>query len=249
MFGLLILAAFLGLFGQKFEVASIRPQAPDDHTFFVRPPNRGQFTANGTVAKLLVMLAYDVQESQLAGGPSWFATEKWDIQAKSENDQHDVNETRLMLQQLLADRFGLRLHRSTEQRPVYVLTVNKGGPKFKASEATRTDLQASRNSISLRGGTIDRLTAVLATALGRPVVDRTGLVGSYDISVQWDEAPVRDGGFPGTADSPSTPATSVGDDRGSIFTAISDQLGLRLEAQRAPVDVIVIDDIKRPSAN
>jgi len=250
MISLLILAALFGLFGQKFEVASIRPQAPDDHTFFVRPPNRGQFTANGAVAKLVVMLAYDVQESQLTGGPGWFATEKWDIQAKSENDQHDVNETRLMLQQLLADRFGLRLHRSTEQRPVYVLTVNKGGPKFKASEATRMDLQAGRNSIFLRGGTIDRLTAVLATALGRPVVDRTRLMGSYDISVQWDDAPVRNGGLPGTGDSPSTPAaTSVENDRGSIFTAISDQLGLRLEAQRAPVDVLVIDDIKRPSAN
>jgi uncharacterized protein (TIGR03435 family) len=250
MIRLLILASFFGLFGQKFEVASIRPQAPDDHTFFVRPPNRGQFTANGTVAKLLVMLAYDVQESQLTGGPAWFATEKWDIQAKSENDQHDVNETRLMLQQLLADRFGLRLHRSTEQRPVYVLTVNKGGPKFKASEATRMDLQVGRNSIFLRGGTIDRLTAVLSTALGRPVVDRTGLMGNYDITVQWDDAPVRDGGLPGTADSPSTPAAaSAENDRGSIFSAISDQLGLRLEAQRGPVDVLVIDDIKRPSPN
>src|SRR5215475_14745599 len=102
MFRLLILATFFGLFGQKFEVASIRPQAPDDHRFFVRPPNRGQFTANGTVAKLLVMLAYDVQESQIMGGPSWFGTEKWDIQAKSENIQHDVAETRLMLQHLLA---------------------------------------------------------------------------------------------------------------------------------------------------
>src|SRR5262249_14485241 len=157
-----------------------------------------------------------------SGGPSWFASEKWDIQAKSENDQHDVNETRLMLQQLLADRFGLRVHQSSEQRPVYVLTVNKGGPKFKASEATRMDLQASRNSISWRGGTIDRLTAVLATALGRPVVDRTELKGSYDILVRWDDAPVRDGGFPGTADSPLTPAaTSAGNELGSIFTAVS----------------------------
>src|SRR5262245_6081883 len=179
MLSLLIMATFFGLFGQKFEVASIRPQAPEDHTFFVRPPNRGQFTANGTVAKMLVMLAYDVQESQLTGGPSWFATEKWDIQAKSENDQHDVNETRLMLQQLLADRFGLRVHRSTEQRPVYVLSVSKGGVKFKPSEATKMDVQAGRNSIFLRGGTIDRLTAVLSTALGRPVVDQTGLMGNY----------------------------------------------------------------------
>ena len=250
MFRLLLIAAFVGMFGQTFEVASIRPQAPDDHLFFVRPPNGGRFTANGTVAKLLVMLAYDVQESQITGGPSWFGNEKWDIQAKSENIQHDVAETRLMLQHLLADRFGLRLHRSTEERPVYVLTVNKSGPKFKASEATSTNLQIGPNSIFLQAGTIDRLTAVLATALGRPVVDRTGLTGSYDLTVQWDDAPVRDGGLPGTSDPQSRQAAAPsGNERGSIFTAISDQLGLRLDAQRAPVDVLVIDDIRRPSAN
>jgi uncharacterized protein (TIGR03435 family) len=250
MFRLLFIAAFVGVFGQSFDVASIRPQAPDDHLFFVRPPTRGQFTANGTVAKLLVMLAYDVQESQIANGPSWFETEKWDIQAKSENDQHSVAETRLMLQHLLADRFGLRLHRSTEQRPVYVLTVNKGGPKFKVSESTSTNLQVGPNSIFLQAGTIDRLTGVLATALGRPVVDRTGLTGSYDLTVQWDDAPVRDGGLPGTSDPQSRlAATPAGTERGSIFTAMRDQLGLRLDAQRAPVDVLVIDDIRRPSAN
>jgi uncharacterized protein (TIGR03435 family) len=250
MFRLLLIAAFVGMFGQNFDVASIRPQAPDDHSFFVRPPNRGQFTANGAVAKLLIMLAYDVQESQIVGGPSWFGTEKWDVLAKSENGQHNVTETRLMLQHLLADRFGLRLHRSTEQRPVYVLTISKGGPKFKASEATATNLQVGPNSIFLQAGTIDRLTGVLATALGRPVVDRTGLAGSYDLSVQWDDAPVRDGGLPGTADPQSRQApTPVGNERGSIFTAIPDQLGLRLDAQRAPVDVLVIDDISRPSPN
>src|SRR5579884_4011912 len=114
MFRLLLIAAFVGIFGQTFEVASIHPQSPDDHSFFVRPPNRGQFSANGAVAKLLVMLAYDVQDSQIVGGPGWFATEKWNIQAKSENLQHTSDETRVMLQHLLAERFGLRLHRTTQ---------------------------------------------------------------------------------------------------------------------------------------
>src|SRR5262245_46194538 len=218
MFRLLLIAAFVGVFGQNFDVASIRPQAPDDHRFLVRPPNRGQFTANGTVAKLLVMLAYNVQESQIVGGLSWFGSEKWDVRAKSDNDQHNVTETRLMLQHLLADRFGLRLHRSTEQRPVYVLTVNKDGPKFKASETTATTLQVGPNSIFLKAGTIDRLTVVLATALGRPVLDRTGLTGNYDLVVQWDEAPIKDGGLPGTSD-PQSRQAPPGNERGSIFTA------------------------------
>src|SRR5438477_11421569 len=98
MFRFVLISALAGLYGQNFDVASVRPQTPNDIRFFVRSPNRGQFTANGAVAKLLVMLAYDVQDNQVAGGPSWFATEKWDIQAKSDNEQHNVDETRLMLQ-------------------------------------------------------------------------------------------------------------------------------------------------------
>jgi uncharacterized protein (TIGR03435 family) len=89
-----------------------------------------------------------------------------------------------------------------------------------------------------------RLTSVLATALGRPVVDQTGLAGIYDLSVQWDDAPVKEGGVPGTE-----VAGAVGNDRGSIFTALQEQLGLRLTQQRTWVEVIVIDGIERPSAN
>ena len=100
----------------------------------------------------------------------------------------------------------------------------------------------------MQGGTIERLTAVLATALGRPVLDQTGLTGSYDLSVQWDDAPVRGGGLPGIPD-PRGAGTLSDTERGSIFTAVPDQLGLRLEAQRAPVEVLVIDEIQRPTPN
>jgi uncharacterized protein (TIGR03435 family) len=248
MFKAVLLVALVGSYGQSFDVASVRPQAPNDSRFFIRPPNRGQFTANGAVAKLLVMLAYDVQDTQIVGGPSWFASEKWNIQAKSDNDQHSVDETRLMLQHLLAERFALRLHRSNARLPVYVLTLGKGGPKFKASRETATNLQVGPNSISIQAGTIDRLTGVLATALGRPVLDRTGLTGVYDLSVQWDDAPVREGGLPGMVQSQGATNPSGGE-RGSIFTAVPDQLGLRLEAQRAGVEVLVIDHIERPSEN
>ena len=250
MFRFVLLAALLGLYGQNFDVASVRPQAPNDGRFFVRQPNRGQFTANGAVAKLLVMLAYDVQGTQIVGGPGWFASEKWDIQAKSDNDQHSVDETRLMLQQLLAERFALRLHRSTAQLPVYVLTVGKGGPKFKPSKGTVSNLTVGPNSISIQAGTIAGLTGVLATALGRPVLDHTDLTGVYDLSAQWDDAPVRGAGLPGMAGPQSEAAGTPSDgERGSIFTAIPDQLGLRLDAQRAAVDVLVIDHVERPSQN
>jgi len=149
-----------------------------------------------------------------------------------------------MLQKMLEERFVLRTHREMQQRPAYLLTVVRGGPKFKAQPDGRTNYLITGNSISLERGDLAHMAQLLSTALGRPVVDRTGLSGIYDLSVKWDDAPIADGGLLGW-DAPAAPEN----DRGSIFTAIQDQLGLRLESQRAPVDVIVIDQIERPSAN
>ena len=229
-----------------FDVASIHPHAPDDNRFLVRPPSNGRFTASGSVAKLVLMLAYDVQESQIMGGPSWFATEKWDIEARSDAGvKRSVAETRSMLQNLLKERFGLQMHRATEPLPVYVLTIAKSGPKFKTAEPDgRTNVRIGGNSISIERGELARLTQFLASSLGRPIIDRTGLSGLYDLSLQWDDAPIREGGAPGL-----DAAVAPGTDHGSIFTAIQDQLGLRLESQRAPVEVLVIDRIERPSPN
>jgi uncharacterized protein (TIGR03435 family) len=192
------------------------------------------------------MLAYDVQEAQIIGGPNWFTTEKWDIEARSDNrGEPSVEETRRMLRQMLEERFGLRIHRETEQRPAYVLTVAKGGPKFKPAErAGSTNVRITGNSIGLERGELARMTQLLSTALGRPVIDQTGLNGLYNLSLQWDDAPMRQGGVPGL-EAPAAP----GNDHGSIFTAIQDQLGLRLESRQAPVEIIVVDRIERPSQN
>ena len=229
-----------------FDVASIHPHAPDDIRFLVHMPVNGQFSASGIAAKLAIMLAFDVQDSQIIGGPDWLATEKWDIDAKCDDQQrHSADETRGMLQKLLADRFLLRLHRETQQRPAYVLTLARSGPKFQhAREEEATNIRVTTSSVRLEAGDLARLAQVLATSLGRPVVDRTGLGGRYDLFPQWDDAPIAKGGVPGL-DTPAAP----GADHGSIFTAIQDQLGLRLEPQRVPVEVIVIDRMERPSAN
>ncbi len=104
------------------------------------------------------MLAYDVQESQIIGGPSWFSEKKWDIEAKSGNQaQHSVEETRRMLQNLLVGRFSLAIHRETRQLPVYVLGAAKGGPKFKVQEDDRSmNTQITGNSVRLKSGKISR---------------------------------------------------------------------------------------------
>lgn len=203
-----------------FDVASIRPHAPDDSRFGVKMPAKGRFSATGSVAKLLLVLAYDVQDSQITGGPDWLATEKWDVEARSDDRvEHTVEETRRMLQTLLEERFRLRIHRETEQRPAYVLTVTKNGPKFKTRDDGPTNFRITGNSINVERGDLARMTQILSTALGRPVIDRTGLNGLYDLSLQWDDAPIREGGLLGL-EVPTAP----GNDRGSIFTAIQDKL-------------------------
>ena len=230
----------------RFAVASIRPHAPEDSLFGVKMPNNGRFSSTGTVAKLIVMLAYDVQDSQISGGPGWFTTEKWDVEARSDNGAaHTAEETRRMLQTLLSDRFALSIHREMQQRPAYVLTVAKSGPKIQPkTEIGRTNIQVTSNSVHLESGELARLAQVLSTALGRPVLDRTGLTGLYDLLLQWDDAPVREGGVPGL-----DPSVAPGNSFGSIFSAIQEQLGLRLESRQAPVEVVVIDSIERPSPN
>ncbi len=240
--------ALARLYGQSFDVASVRPHDPSNPGFVVHMPNGGHFAAEGAPVKLLVMLAYGVEESQVEGGPGWFATEKWDITAKCDDDHHTADETKHMLQRLLEERFSLKIHRETVPRPVYVLTLAKGGPKFPPSEKAATNIHSGAHSILIDRGSIASMTGVLASAVGRPVIDHTELMGLYDFSLVWDDAPVRDGGVPG-ANGLDTRDAAVGNEHGSIFTALEEQLGLRLTASRAPVAVLVVDKMERPGAN
>ena len=230
--------------GPRFEAASIHP-TPDSTQFFARPPSNGKFSGTGVVVRLMLMLAYNVQESQIVEGPSWIGTERWTVDAKSEpGATHTDEETRQMLQNLLQERFGLQMHRENREQSAYVLKIAKDGPKLKASETGTTNIRINGNSIGLEHGEISRLVQLLSSALGKPVVDQTGLTGHYDASLQWSDAPVADGGVIGLdAHAAADP------NRESIFSAIQNQLGLQLISQRVPVEMIVIDKIERPSAN
>jgi uncharacterized protein (TIGR03435 family) len=227
----------------KFAVVSIRRQAPDDNSFFLRPPANGRFSATGSVTRLSVMLAYDVQESQIVGGPAWFGTDRFVIEARSDDNQpHSVTETREMLQNMLTERFSLRVHRETLEGSVYVLTVAK---KLGQSEHEgNPNVRVSGDSIQIDGAELSRMTQLLSDILGRPVIDQTGLHGIYDASLVWGDAPVIDGGILGTA-----AAAGSETDHESIFSAIQDQLGLNVVSRRVPIDVLVIDGIDMPSEN
>jgi uncharacterized protein (TIGR03435 family) len=214
----------------EFEVASIRPSAPGTRGPTIYNPTPERFAIDGITTKSLIAYAYDVREFQISGGPRWLESDQYDIIAKP---QGDTNGQRIMAmtRNLLADRFRLKLHRESKEIPVLALAVAKGGPKLQPSVAQGLEVRGGEGRLTARKITMGMMAAQLAgRVLGRPVLDRTGITGEFDIELKWapDENP---------------------DSGPSIFTALQEQLGLRLEAQRGPVDLLVIDHVERPSAN
>jgi bla regulator protein blaR1 len=253
-------AAFLFpllLIGQPpaFEVASVKPTRPDDlrgSTYGFNPG--GLEVTNGTL-KGLIQMAYDVPAFQISGGPGWINSERYSISAKTEAASQDIDrqkriaETRQRLQTLLADRFRLRVHRETKEIPEYTLVIAKNGAKLteaaQAPERRGEGIRAGCGQMTGTRATMANLAFALTRQMGRPVLDRTGLEGKYDFQVDW--AP--DGacaGPPGGAGTDMPPAPSDGP---SIFTALQERLGLKLEATKGPVEVVVIDRVERPAEN
>jgi uncharacterized protein (TIGR03435 family) len=255
-----------------FEVASIKPNIGDDHRFFIQMQPGGGLRTTGSTLKMLLTLAYDVREFQISGGPGWINTERYDIVAKAERSAAAENvpddprkmtdeqrktvadQMRERLRALLAERFQLTLHRETKEQSVYALVVAKSGSKLQESQmkegdAGRGRMMMGRGQFSGQGVALQMLTQSLSNQLGRPVIDRTGLKGNFDFKLEWTPDPGQSGGpfggGPPGADAPPPP-----DPNGpSIFTAVQEQLGLRLESQKGPVEMLVIDKVEKPSEN
>jgi uncharacterized protein (TIGR03435 family) len=216
----------------EFDVAAIKRSDPSHvgaQTFF--QPG-GKFAALTAPLKSLVCFAYQLREHQVAGGPGWFETEPFDVTAKA--DEHaSYDQLRTMVQTLLADRFQLKFHRETREQPIYALVLAKNGPKFQEAKAAGIGVGIGGWG-RLKGNGADMATfaSALSGRLGRSVVDRTGLKGLYDFLLTWtpDEA---------QADNPGP----------SLFTAIQEQLGLKLESAKGPVEILVVDRAERPSEN
>lgn len=257
--------------GHRFEVASIKPSARGQQGMYVRPSPSGLSVENMPVKEMMV-LAWGIQPFQIAGGPSWTESARYDISAKSEH-KSTLAELFLMLQSLLEERFQLRIHHVTRQLPLYELVVanknGKLGPQLTKSRCIEYDpsrpapppapserrvlycdgASTGPGSVRMNGVRIARFTTVLGRILGRTVVDKTGLTGKYDIEARWtpDQAQLMSlyAGAP-----PGLPAPPPFDPNGpSIFTALQEQLGLKLISQKGPVDILVIDHVERPSEN
>jgi bla regulator protein blaR1 len=238
---------------QSFDVATIKPNAESDNRVMIRLQPGGRFTASGMNLKHLIGQAYDVRDFQISGGPGWISSDRWEINAKAEGLPERVapGALRPYLKSLLEDRFKLRTHTETKEMPVYALVVSKNGPKLSAAQDSSGPgpmIRMGRGQLDGRRMAMSMLAQQLAQQLGRPVIDKTGLTGQYDIILNWTPEPGQGGGpFGGP---PPPDAIQAADSSGpSIFTALQEQLGLRLESQKGPVPILVIDSVEKPSEN
>ncbi len=219
-----------------FEVASVKPNASGamNWTFHYDP---GRFTAENMPLRALIEAAYGIRDYQLSGAPGWIGSARYDIAAKADGKTTDEQRS-LMLQALLEDRFQLKTHRETKEHSLYALTVAKAGIKLRESAADCTTGKCggwSRNERTITGTKISvaQFVQALSDYLEIPVIDKTEFAGAFDVQLEWrpDNATVADAAGP------------------SIFTALQEQLGLKLESRKGPIEMLVIDRVERPGEN
>jgi uncharacterized protein (TIGR03435 family) len=252
--------------GPRFEVASVKANHSGDRRTSMRVLPGGRIEATNRTLRLLIKNAYQLQDVQIAGGPDWLDDARFDISAKAEGNPTQV-EIQLMLRTLLVERFKLATHTEPRELQIYSLgLVRSGGtlgPQLRASEtgcldrlpnapplkpsepppadqAPRCGFREGIGTMVARGVTMAQLAEDLTGYVSRPVLDRTGLRGTFDLTLNWtpDQVPP-----PGE---PSTVSPSVDLNVPSIFTAVREQLGLKLESTKGPVDVLVINRAEKP---
>jgi uncharacterized protein (TIGR03435 family) len=240
----------------SFEVASIKPGDPDSRQFgFSIQP--GRYIVTNATLKMMIGEAFDVRDFQISGGPKWLGSDRFTIEAKPKDatpipaGAAGVNRLRPMLQSLLEERFKLALHRETRLEQVYELRAAKGGPKLKESagpdsNGTEGIFGRGRGDLKATDAPIAMLANILSQRLARSVIDKTHLSGKYDFALDYTPDPGEGAAFGPLPADALRPADPNGP---SIFTVLQEQLGLRLESTKGPVEVLVIDHAEKPDAN
>ncbi len=260
-----------------FEVASIKQNTSGDGRIMVQAPPGGRLTMTNVPARMLIVQAYQLQQFQLVGGPAWLANDHYDIVAKLAGEPKpfvpgQVNPVMLAMRGLLADRFKLKLHKETRDMEVYNLVAVKPGTPGPQLKPSATDCAALANArrggpppgpppgppgpndpmpcgmfggpgmIRMGGMPIAQISQMLTGQSGRLVFDKTGLTGNWDLTLRF--AAEQRGGQPPP---PGVNFPAPDPDAPSLFTALQEQLGLKLESAKAPVEVTVIDSVERPT--
>jgi uncharacterized protein (TIGR03435 family) len=249
-------------------VYSVKLNTSPEGTAGIGDQPGGRFVAYRVPLRRVIQFAYRGNQDFI-GGPDWIDTDRWDIEAKAAEgavplrvgplDVTRPDTLASMVQSLLEDRFKLTSHQEMKELPLYNLTVSKGGPKVKLSEdqtpppalaatgagqrgtIARGGIRLGRSDLEAKAQSMDLLaTALGALYAGRPVVDKTGLHGLYDFQLRWTNAALNPGASQTTAATPQGP---------SLFDALEEQLGLKLESGKGPLPVLVIDRVERPSEN
>lgn len=228
-----------------YDVVSVRPSDPGAGWGQINPlPNGVGYNAERVSVRDMLAVMYRVPRRQIVGGPDWLGSEKFDVLARADR-AYSIDDLHVMFQNLLAERFNLKLHRETRIGPVYVLTVAKAGLKMKPVPAG-SDRHNPITSAGNHKAIGDRVPMnYFCFWLGqnlqsdaRPVIDRTGLSGTYDFALTFrPQLP---------PDAPEDPDVS---NLPSLFEALKEQLGLELTPQKGPVEMLVIDHVEKPSVN
>src|SRR5262245_21874663 len=259
--------------GPAFEVASVKPNKSGDARMMIGMQPGGRITMTNVPVRQLIRLAFRLQESQIVGGPPWMGSDRFDIVAKAEGNP-GPDQQMLMVKSLLAERFRLQTHEESREQPIFALmlarTDRQLGPKLTPAaidcqagrgrgrmagpppngppgrppsgaggDRMQCGIQIGPGRFSAGGMPISQMATSLGPLVNRYVIDRTGLTGPYDIELEYTPEFRGDTGGAPSADRPPVDGTS-------IFTAIQEQLGLKLDAQRAPVPVLVIDRLEMP---
>ncbi len=238
-----------------FDVVSVRPNNTASRSISI-DVEKNSFTATNVTLMNLTSEAYQVKPDLVSGAPPWMSAVRYDVQAKVlDGEGVDLEaftdkQRGPMLQAVLADRFQLKLHTEMKTLPLYELVVAKGAVKLKqAATAGAAGADAiprdgsftiQRGSLAAHGMPMSSLAAQLSEVVHRKVIDRTGLDGSFDFELKW--TPDEDG-------SGGKEAAAPGDAPPPIFTALQEQLGLRLQSGKGPVETLVIDHVEKPSEN
>ena len=267
VFGLILVATVAAAQAPQFDVASIKKNPTGGARVSIETPP-GRFQATNTPLRFLIRWSYRMAEPRILDGPDWIGVDRFDVTATAPAEGWTGERTRQMVRALLADRVGLVTHTETREMRIYTLTVAKPGAfgphlrpaavdcsapdtpsRMAADGKVACGLLVSQNagSASLRGG--GQLMADFARSLGeyvdRPLVDRTGLTARYDLELQF----TADRGALVGAPAPGGLSATVDSDIAPLPTALLEQLGLRLEATRGTVEVLVIDRISKPTEN
>jgi uncharacterized protein (TIGR03435 family) len=251
----------------QFEVVSVKPHTGAERAVQIGFPSPGRFEAQNVWLRFLIQNAWNVKDYQVVSGPGWAASERYDIEAKTDPNT-SREQMRLMIQTVLEDRFQLVLHHESRSLPVYhLVTGSKDGSKLSPSKEGRCierdpspaaiprspsssycgSSQWSPQSLIGTAITMQQFTTMLENILQRPVIDETGFTAKFDVRLTWVPDQVTPGLLaPGVS---PPPLPSANDSSPTIFNALAEDLGLRLRAEKGPVDILVIDRAERPSAN